>query len=98
MTNRLEYSDRIYGYLQKMKFNEPIEIEFLPNEIIPSPIAKAFFVDIVKDFIKNSNGNHLGFYVEFNNSYEKIVKRHYSPFIASAPKDGQSDTNREKVV
>ena len=71
---KTEYSDKIYGYLQKMKFNEPIEIEFLPNEIIPSPIAKAFFVDIVKDFIRYSNGYHFGFYIEFNNSYEKIRK------------------------
>jgi hypothetical protein len=87
----------VYGYLQKMKFNEPVEIEFLPNEIIPSPIAKAFFVDIVKDFIKHGNGNHFGFYCEFNNSYEKIVKRHYVPFIASKQKDGQSDTEAGKV-
>lgn len=71
---KLEYSDKIYGYLQKMKFNEPVEIEFLPNEIIPSPIAKAFFVDIVKDFIDNSNGDHLGFRISFNNNYTKICK------------------------
>ena len=77
-----DYQDRVYGYLQKMKFDEPIEIEFMPDEIIPSPIAKAFFTDIVKDFIRHDNGRHMGFYVEFNNSYEKVVKRRY---IASKP-------------
>jgi hypothetical protein len=64
----------VYGYLQKMKFNEPVEIEFLPNEIIPSPIAKAFFVDIVKDFIDNRNGDHLGFRIEFSNDFQRIKK------------------------
>lgn len=74
---RLEYSDLIYGYLASMKFNEPVEIDFMPDKIIPSPIAKAYFVAIVKDFIRHDSGRHNGYYISFSNDYSKIQKYKY---------------------
>lgn len=71
---KTEYSDKIYGYLSAMKFDEPVEIEFLPNDIIPSEVAKAYFVAIVKSFIDFDNGRHNGYFIEFNNSFQKIRK------------------------
>jgi hypothetical protein len=77
MTNRLEYSDRIYRFLHGMKPDNPVEIEMLPFDILPSPKAKDYFIEIVKDFIDNDNGRQAGFYIEFNNAFLKIRKLKY---------------------
>ena len=74
-----EYSDRVYGYLQKMKFDVAQEIDMLPDSIMPNQIAKAYFIAIVKDFIDFDNGRHLGFYISFSNDYQRIKKFHYTP-------------------
>jgi hypothetical protein len=95
---KLEYSDKIYEFLQKMKFDKLQDIDYLPSEIIPSPIAKAFFIDIVKDFIANGNGNHLGFQIEFNNNYERVRKIHFKPLLPDGgtqlPNSGEVPPNR----
>ena len=74
---KIEYSDKIYGFLHKMKIGEVQEIDFLPDEIIPTPIAKAFFLDILRDFIKNDNGRHLGYYIELNSDGSRLRKQAY---------------------
>lgn len=77
---KTEFSDKIYGYLHNMKIGQVVEIDMLPGDIIPSPIAKAFFIDVVKDYIRHDNGRHNGYYISFNNDYSKIQKLKYYRF------------------
>lgn len=70
---KLEYSDTVYRYLHSIDF-EPKEIAQLPQEVIPTPAAMDYFMDIVKDFIARDEGRHFGFCIEFNSSYTRIRK------------------------
>ncbi len=74
---KTEFSDKICGYLHNMKIGQVFEIDMLPGDIIPSPSAKAFLIDGVKDFIRHDNGKHLGYYGELDNQYQKIRKIAY---------------------
>lgn len=74
---KTEYTDRVYGYLSNMKINEARDIDFLPEQIIPTPIAKAFFIDILKDFIKRDEGRAAGYYIELNSTHSAFRKQAY---------------------
>lgn len=78
MQTKQEYTEKVHDFLKKMKITEEGEvIDFLPNKIMPSKMAKAFFVDIVKNFIDRDIFREHGFCVEFNSAMEKIRKVAY---------------------
>lgn len=74
---KAEYQKKVFAFLHKMKVGSIEELDFLPNSIMPSKIAKAFFIDIVKTFIENDEGREAGFYIELNSAYQKIKKTAY---------------------
>lgn len=65
----IEYRDRVYSFLHKMKIGE---VKILSEVVAPENIEK--FNTVIKYFIRWSEGKHFGFRVEFNNSYTKIKK------------------------
>lgn len=74
----ITYRDRVYGLFHSLPFDEPFVIA---DRV--SPENHTAFKVIVAYFIRWDEGKMFGFSFEFNNSYEKIAKRHYSPFKAS---------------
>ena len=42
-----------------------------------SEANRPHFIQTVKDFIRYDYGKAYGFYIEFNNTYNKIVKKEY---------------------
>ena len=65
----ISYRDRVYGLFNSLPFDEPY---IIANRI--SPENQTAFKVIVAYFIRWSEGDHLGFRIEFSNDFSKIKK------------------------
>lgn len=64
------YQDNVFGYILKMKPNEPVEL----SKIV-SPENRQKFMEVVKDFIRYDFGKTYGFYIEFSSDYKSFRKK-----------------------
>lgn len=70
----IEYRDKVYSLLHGLAYDKPYVID---EKITPE--NRTAFKVIVAYFIQFGEGDHAGFRIEFNNSYEKIRKLVYFP-------------------
>lgn len=73
MTNdKIKIEDKIFSRLYDMEPYKPYEIaKKVSQENIP------VFIATVKRFIDADYGRHLGFYIEFDDTYSFIKKKNY---------------------